>query len=364
MHIARQGRTRNGQHGGLLFGGLDKGDAEIAPHLFSKCIPGLYGSEPDILIVIDNTAVRHKRVFPVIDLEGLRRHHRGRHLRPLKPVLSRQHDAIGLQLLRVQSLDRHCRGTRSQCTHLFVSYRLLLKLHNGTGMDVHIELGRDNVLRIVIPNGRLMHMDGLNRLAGIADEEAHTKHVSCESIVTSGRSELVVEGLEVPGAALHTVRQTDPGVLGIGSGPEEPQRFILLLIVSKERKELVGHVDRVYVFQGIVAEDIGIRIDDNGIRGHLLIGILQQIGIGEPFPNDLLLNFVGVFTAAPFVSEILFVQENHLVDQWIGQIVLEALTNLLLAFCHTVYKVLRNEPDLGRLRIGITDTDAVGCELC
>jgi len=240
---------------------------------------------------------------------------------------------------------------------------LLLELHNGTGVDVHIEFGRNNVLRIVIPNGCLMHMDGLDRLAGIADEEPHAEHVPCESVVTSGRAELVVEGLEVPGAALDTVRQTDPGVLRIGSGPEEPQRFILLLVVSKERKELVGHVDRVYVFQRIIAEDIGICIDDNRIRGHLLVGVLQQIGIGEPFSNDLLLDFVGVFTAAPFISEILFVQQNDLVDQWIRQIVLEALTNLLLALCHTVYKILGDEPDLRRLCIDITDTDAVGCEL-
>jgi len=223
-------------------------------------------------------------------------------------------------------------------------------------MDVHVELGRHNVPRIIIANGRLMNVHGLNCLTGVADKEAHAEHVTGESVVAPGRSEPIVEQLPVPGAALHAVRQTDPGVLGIGARPEEPQGLIDLFVVPQQSKQLVLHMYLVQMLQRIIAEDIGVRIDDDGIRGHLLVRILQQIGVGQAFPNDLLLDLGGVFAAAPFIAEILFVQQDDLVDQGIRHVVLQTLANLLLALCHGMHEVLGDEPDLGD-RIGIADLD-------
>jgi len=224
-------------------------------------------------------------------------------------------------------------------------------------MDVHVELGRHDVPRIIIANGRLMDMYGLNCLTGVADEKAHAEHVTGESVVAASRSEPVVEQLPVPGAALHAVRQTDPGVLGVGARPEEPQRLIDLFVVPQQSEELVLHVHLVQILQRVVAEDIGIRIDDDGIGGHLLVRILQQVGVGQTFPNDLLLDLGRVFAAAPLVAEILFVQQDHLVDQRIRHVVLQTLANLLLALRHGVHKVLGDEPDLGHW-MGLTDLDA------
>jgi len=53
-------------------------------------------------------------------------------------------------------------------------------------MNIHIELGGHNVLRIVVANGSPMDMNRLNGLAGIGNEKSHSKHIASEPIVTSG----------------------------------------------------------------------------------------------------------------------------------------------------------------------------------
>jgi len=117
------------------------------------------------------------------------------------------------------------------------------------------------------------------------------------------------------------------------------------------------------MLQGVITVDIGICIDHNGIRGHGLVGILEQIGIGQTFPNQFLLHLMPVFAAAPLVSKILFVQEDDLVDQGIGHVVLQAFTDLFLALGNTVDKILRKKPDLWRDGIDIGYLNVKGTQL-
>ena len=80
-------------------------------------------------------------------------------------------------------------------------------------MDVQVDFRGDNVHLVVVANLGLVKVDGLNRVAGIADEKAHSKHVAGEAIVAPGCAEFVFKGREVPGACAHRVGVQNPGVL-------------------------------------------------------------------------------------------------------------------------------------------------------
>jgi len=119
-----------------------------------------------------------------------------------------------------------------------------------------------------------MKMDRLNCLTGVGDCESHTKHIACEAIIASGCAEFIGKGVPGPCTSLDRVTLADPGILGIRPGSEELEVLgPRLFIPAKKGIQRVLHRNGIQLLQGVIAIDIGIRIDNNGIGRHRVKGI-------------------------------------------------------------------------------------------
>ena len=332
---------------------LGKGHVQGNVHRRQKGIHRRLGPIVQLLVIIDKAARHDKLVGPCLtNRAGLDQRIRRRR-RPFEAILSGQHGTIGQGLLVGRTLYLDGQGRRGP--RRLGRVEPGLNVEQGAGIHIEVEFGGDNVRLVVIANLGPVNVDGLDRVAGIGDEEPHPKHVGRHAIVAPGRSELVLKGGEVPGPGLDGLGIDDPGVLGIGPRPEKLYipRPSFTLVPPKKGKEFVLHRDTVEIAECRITVNVGVGENHNRVGRDLFERVAQEIRIGEAMANHLLGHLVRVAHRGPLIGQVGLVQKDDPVERVAEEIVLEALADFLGPLGHGMDEILGEKPEGGRGQRGL-----------